>query len=75
MGGSTAAGLVGDANCDGKVNTGDATQVLKYAAGMVQLDDQALANADTNGDGKVNTGDATMILKYAAGMITEFPVH
>ena len=68
-------GLVGDANGDGKVNTGDATQVLKYAAGMITLEGELLANADTNGDGKVNTGDATMILKYAAGMISEFPVH
>lgn len=73
--GPNTAGLVGDANGDGKVNTGDATQVLKYAAGMITLEGEALANADTNGDGKVNTGDATMILKFAAGMITEFPVH
>ena len=59
----------GDANLDGKVNTGDATMVLKHAAGMLTLDGQALANADINKDGKVNTGDATYILKVAAGML------
>ena len=77
LGGDTGAALVGDANGDGKVNTGDATTVLKYAAGMIPEGSSLinLANADTNGDSKVNTGDATMILKYAAGMITEFPVH
>ena len=65
-------GLTGDVNEDGKVNTGDATLILKYAAEMTTLTDSQLHNGDTNHDGKVNTGDATMILKYAAGMISEF---
>ena len=65
-------GLTGDVNGDGKVNTGDATQILKYAAGMLILSDTQLANGDTNHDGKVNTGDATLVLKYSAGMITQF---
>lgn len=67
--GTVAAGLVGDANNDGQVNTGDATAVLKHAAGMIVLEGQGLANADANKDGQVNTGDATMILRHAAGMI------
>ena len=64
--------LIGDVNGDGKINTSDAVQILKYAAGMVQLDENQQAAADINHDGKVNTADAVLILKYAAGMITEF---
>lgn len=61
-------GLLGDANEDGKVNTGDAVAVLKHSAGSVMLTGQKLINADYNKDGKVNTGDAVGILKFAAGM-------
>lgn len=58
--------LLGDANLDGKVNTGDATTVLKHSAMMIELTGQAFINADMNRDGNVNTGDATAILKKAA---------
>ena len=64
--------VIGDANGDGKINTSDAVIVLKYAAGMVQLDDTQFIAANTNKDDKVNTSDAVLILKYAAGMITGF---
>ena len=63
---------IGDVNGDGKINTADAVQILKYAAGMVQLDENRLLAGDTNHDGKVNTADAVLILKYAAGMINTF---
>ena len=62
----------GDVNEDGKINTADAVFILKYAAGMMSLDDNGLIAADVNHDEKVNTADAVLILKYAAGMITEF---
>ena len=48
---------------------GDVVLVLKYAAGMTNLDDVQLIAADCNYNGVVNTADAVMILKYAAGMI------
>lgn len=63
--------LVGDLNGDGKINTGDATFVLKVAAEMIVPTEAQRAAGDCNRDGKVNTGDAVIILKYAAGMITE----
>jgi len=66
--------LLGDANLDNSVNTGDATAVLKHAAGMAEITiAKALIQADVNQDGTVNTGDATFILKIAAGML-ERPV-
>ena len=64
--------LIGDVDGNGKVDTFDAVVVLKYAAEMIQLDDNQLKAADTNKDGTVNTFDAVLILKYAADMITEF---
>ena len=62
----------GDANGDGKVDTADAVQILKFSAGMLHLSNDKKKAADTNHDGTVNTADAVLILKYAAGMITEF---
>ena len=59
-------GLTGDATGDGNVNTGDASFVLKYVAGLLDLSDEASALADFNNDGKVNTADASAILRFAA---------
>lgn len=57
--------LYGDANGDGKVNSKDATRILRYSAGYhVEIDVKA---ADANGDGKVNSKDATRVLRYSAG--------
>ena len=67
----TAQYYYGDANCDGKVNTSDATHILKYSASMLIIDPESLNYklADANRDGWINTADATYILKYCAGML------
>lgn len=59
--------ILGDANLDGKVNTGDATMVLKYCSDYVTLSDEQMLHADANNDAKVNSGDATYILRIVAG--------
>lgn len=61
--------IIGDANGDGQINTGDATAILKYSAAMIQMTDDTLFFADVNRDGKVNTSDATAILRLPAGTI------
>ncbi|MBQ7000685.1 MAG: leucine-rich repeat protein, partial [Oscillospiraceae bacterium] len=53
----------GDANGDGKVNTKDATRILRYYAGLISDSEIDLVAADVNGDGNVNTKDATRILR------------
>ena len=63
---------VGDVNGDGKINTSDATLILKFSAGMYAIGEKAQKAADVNDNGFVNTADAVLILKYAVGMITEF---
>ena len=55
---------LGDANCDGKVNSDDAVLVLKYAVGY-EVDNFNVQFADINCDGKINSDDAVQILKYA----------
>lgn len=61
----------GDVNLDGKVNNLDATVVLQYDAGIIELSATKKAG-DVNGDEKINNLDATEILKYDAGIIDSF---
>lgn len=55
---------LGDANCDGFINTDDAVLILRYAVGY-QDDEFDVDFADINSDGVVNTDDAVDILMYA----------
>ena len=64
--------MLGDVNTDGKINTADAVAVLKYSAGIIQLDETHMQAANVNKDSRINTADAVLILKFAAGMIMEF---
>lgn len=61
--------LLGDLNGDGEVNNIDAATVLRYDAGIIDLDDAALSLADINNDGEVNNIDAATMLRYDAGII------
>jgi cell division septation protein DedD len=64
----TPPALVGDANCDGVVNSIDVALVLQYEAGLLS----SLAcqqAADANRDGAVNALDAALILQYVASLI------
>ena len=62
----------GDANLDGKINTADATLVLKHCSGqdvtVIGSDPLKLQVADANADTYLNTADATYILRICAGM-------
>ena len=60
--------LRGDANGDGKINTGDAVVILRICADMLSPDLMQTKTCDISADGTINTGDATMVLKVAAGM-------
>jgi len=70
-----AAKKLGDVvGTDGKVNTGDAIQVLRYSLGLRSLtaEEKKAANIncdkDANGDDKINTGDAIQILRFSLGL-------
>ncbi len=66
--------LWGDINCDGIVNSIDATLATRYAMGITTLTDQGLINGDVNGDGIVNSIDATIISRYVLKVISSLPV-
>ena len=61
--------LKGDFNGDGKVDSFDASLVLKYEVGLIDADADTLSRVDMNGDGKVNSLDASLILRKEAGLI------
>lgn len=64
--------LYGDVNYDGKIRTGDATQINLYLAGERVFSDDEFASADITGDGKIRTGDATQIYLKLAGDVSKF---
>ena len=61
--------LIGDADQDGFVDGGDATTILKYNVGSVELVGDGQAAADADQDGFVDGGDVTAILKYNVGVV------
>ncbi len=67
-------GLLGDVNCDEKVNIKDATAIQKHIANLTSLIDEGYALADATQDTKVNIKDATAIQKHIAGMVTGYPI-
>ncbi|MBO6061649.1 MAG: hypothetical protein J6P98_06015, partial [Clostridia bacterium] len=60
------AGLLGDANGDGSVDSLDALLILRYSMGLI--DDIILVNSDVNGDGEVNSADALIVMRMAMGV-------
>ncbi len=68
--------IIGDANCDSKVEIADATLILQYLTNKDEynLTDQGMVNADCSniGDG-VTAQDALAIQKLDAGVIKSLP--
>ena len=65
-------GTLGDVNVDGEVDFADAILVIKYDAGLQELNENQLLLGDVNGDGEVDFSDAILIIKYDAGLISGF---
>lgn len=63
---------VGDANCDGTVDSIDAVLVLQHDAGLQSSLECAKA-ANVNGDAGVNSVDAALVLQFHARLISYFP--
>lgn len=60
-------GLLGDANCDGKITAADAAIISRYLAHLSDLTEQGKINADVDLDGKITADDAQAILDYVVG--------
>lgn len=67
--------MYGDVNGDGSINMVDASRILQYINGAVQLAKNEMKAADVSGDGSINMKDASLVLQYINGKITEFPVE
>lgn len=63
---------LGDANCDGTVDSIDAVLVLQHDAGL-QSSLQCAKAANVNGDAGVNSVDAALVLQFHARLIPYFP--
>jgi len=61
----------GDLNGDGVADNLDAVFVLRYDAGLDDLDSDQLINGDVNNDGVVDNTDAARILQFDAGLIPD----
>ena len=68
-------GLMGDSDANGTINVIDATQIQKFAAKLIELNETNQALADVNLDDKVNVKDATAIQKWVAKYDVEEPIN
>ena len=73
-------GLVwGDANLDYNVEKAyfsyDASQVLQYSVGLINLEQKALYVSDVSDDGLVNAFDASFLMRYSVDLIDKFPAE
>ncbi|GEM_PF-5710591 len=57
--------LLGDVNCDGKVDSTDALLAMRYSMNLAEISEQGFVNGDMNGDGSVNATDAVLIMRHA----------
>ena len=65
---TTPAGLLGDVDCNGAVNSIDAALILQHTAGLLGSLPCG-ENADASGDGNVNAVDAALVLQFSAGLL------
>ena len=61
---TAAAGMAGDANCDGSTDNKDVLTLFRYLSGALNDNDVDLIACDTNGDGKTNNKDVTVLFRH-----------
>ena len=60
--------ILGDVDGNKKVNATDARKILRYVAGLEQLNDNQLKAANVDGNKKVTATDARKVLRHVAGL-------
>lgn len=68
VGATAESRKLGDVNRDGDVDALDAAEILRFDAGVSDLDSEQLLLADTNRDGGVDSIDSAYILQHDAGI-------
>jgi hypothetical protein len=64
----------GDVSGNGEVTAYDASLVLQYVVGLIELSPEQQKAADITNNGAISALDAALILQYTVGLITKFPV-
>ena len=62
------AGLLGDVNCDGKVDFSDVAALNAYLMNAGTLSEQGLINANVNGDSGITGADVAALNKLLLGL-------
>ncbi len=61
------AGLLGDINCDGVVNSADLSLAAAYTMSAGTVSNQGILNGDMNGDGRLDAADLSMLYTLIKG--------
>jgi|GEM_PF-4398450 len=70
---SEASYQKGDVSGNGEVTAYDASLVLRYVVGLIELSLEARNAADVSGNKTITALDAALILQYTVQLITSFP--
>ena len=65
----------GDVSGNGFLSAYDASLILLYLVGKIQLSEEQIRIGDVSGNGVLDPFDATLILKKVVGKIEKFPVE
>ena len=66
--------LLGDSNCDGKVNINDVTYIQQYLVTLVLFESSNTRNADVDGSGKVTIKDANFIQRKLVNISVPYKI-
>jgi len=64
---------LGDVSGNGQITAYDASLVLQYVVGLIELSPEQQKAADVTGNGTISALDAALILQYTVGLIKSFP--
>ena len=61
--------VLGDVNCDGKVDVTDAVLMGKAASGAVELSTEQRTNADVNRNNEVDSNDTVLMMQFLVHLV------
>lgn len=71
--GSEGSPIYGDINLDGRIDITDAVLLNKHCAGSIEMNADALQNADCDGDKEIGNNDAIVLLKFLVQLVPTLP--